>query len=119
MWLVTQHGFFNIIQYDEDKPDLLTIKARRREDLVWATDELKLMGAPAGPIETYELADYAYRIKAPKDDVMNLVAKMASSVDYDKFKGRIIEVQPDRHAIYLRVWQELYVLQETEFEDGA
>lgn len=116
MWLVTQHGFFNIIQYDEDKEkDLLTIKARRRKDLVGLST---VFGLANPRIEVSDAADYRYRLKEDRETVMDIVSSMVGKIDYPKFKSRILALpdQRDRHGIYLRVWETLMDLQDTEHE---
>ncbi len=132
MWLVTQHGFFNIIQYDEDEPeDILTIKARRRVDLESLKATLMIFnewddlidGIKAEDrytIETSDAADYRYRMKVRRKDVVELVKDMVDNIDYPKFKGRIMALpeQRDRHDIYLQVWDQLHLLQETEHGTG-
>lgn len=116
MWIVSQHGFYNIIQYEEDKAkDLLTVKARRKEDL----DAFKEMmpDGDFGPIENYELADYAYRMKGPRQDVTEAVNSMVDCIDYHKTKDRLRQTHPDRMAIYYGVWRTLAALQEDTEED--
>jgi hypothetical protein len=115
MWLVTQHGFFNIIQYEEDKPkDILTIKARRWTDLKRLKEDYHLKGT----IEISDAADYRYRLKVIRPTVGMIVQSMVHQIDYPKFKSRIIALpeQRDRHGIYLRVWEQLFDLQDTESE---
>lgn len=109
MWLVTQHGFFNIVESDDDgDKGLLTVKARRREDLL---EFQYLMSAGRFPIEESSAADYRFRIKAPRPLIEKAVGRMAELVDYPKFKPRAQEKHPDRSAIYFRVWNTLCSLQ--------
>ena len=108
MWLVTQHGFFNVIQYPEDKKkNPLTIKARRKSDLIQIG---KLI--PLGKIEFSDRADYKYRAKAKRPDVQACMAEMIGKIDYDKTKSRLNEVHPDRSDIYLSTWGVLCELDE-------
>jgi len=108
MWLVTQHGFFNVIQYPEDrKKDLLTIKARRESDLI----QLKKL-TPLGKIEFSDKADYKYRAKEKRSDVQAGMVEMIGKIDYDKTKSRLNKVHPDRSDIYLSTWGILCELDE-------
>ena len=110
MWLVTQHGFYNVVQYPEDKrTDLLTIKARRKGDLV-ELRKLIALGKIEDGAETG--ADYRYRVKAMRSDVQAGMGEMIGRIDYAKTKGRVHEVHPDREEIYLSTWNVLCELDE-------
>lgn len=110
MWLVTQHGFYNVIQYPEDKErDWLTFKARRREDLEFLEKEFDGI---SNPIEESVDADYRFRLKVPRQTAEFIVEYFVQAIDYPMFKERIYDVQPDRHAAYLTVWATLLGLQE-------
>lgn len=107
MWLVTQHGFFNIVQSDDDgKRNLLTIKARRKEDLVNLREFIPFKG-----IDDSKMNDYRFRAKAKCVDIQSGMQKVIAFIDYPKFKPRIHDVQPDRSEIYLSVWYNLSQLQ--------
>lgn len=117
MWIVSQHGFYNIVQYEDDiAQDILTVKARREGDLVAFQTFLPETVVATTEIETSDEADYRYRLKAPKDAVVNAVADMVDLINYSKTKGRIALVQPDRLLIYTQVWSDLYDLQLTEHD---
>lgn len=119
MWIVTQHGFFNIIQYPEDRADdLLTIKARRRVDLIGVKERYE--DAISREIEISDKADYRYRLKVPRKIAAHMIRATVMEIDYPKFKSRIMATpsQRDRHDIYLQVWDILHQLQETEHHDA-
>jgi hypothetical protein len=110
MWIITRIGFFNIIQYDEDKAkDLLTVKARSREDL----DNFKNLSIRTliTEIEESQVTDYQFRLKAPRDIVIQTVAKLVDDIDYGKTKPAISEKFPERAGIYFGVWDRLYEIQ--------
>lgn len=108
MWLVTEHGFFNIVQSDGDEHDqLLTVKARRKDDLAIFADRI-----PSAKIEESDTADYRFRLKGPRELVSMVVNDMVEEIDYPRFKGRIAVVQRDRLPLYTAVWETLYHLQE-------
>ena len=111
MWLVTQHGFFNIVQSDDDEAkELLTIKARRREDL---EDFGGIVPGGMGVIQESEINDYRFRMKIPRECAVAAVAEMVGLVDYPKTKGRLHTTHPDRESIYLTTWFNL-----TDLQDG-
>ena len=114
MWLVTEHGFFNIVESDDDaEKGLLTIKGRRIEDL----QKIKaLLGQHvAGEIQTSYKNDYHFRLKAHADAVGNLIGKMVKSIDYAKTKERLHRQFPDRDGTHLEVWSVLDELQHPEW----
>lgn len=111
MWLVTEHGFFNIVQSDDDADKgLLTIKGRRMKDL----EKIKaLLGQHvASEIQTSYVNDYHFRIKAHADAVGDLIGHMVKRINYNKTKSRLHKRQPDRDDIYLAVWGKLAALQD-------
>ena len=111
MWLVTKIGFFNIIQYDEDKADdLLTIKARSKEDLLNTQKYLP----DIVEIEESSEADYRFRLKAPKLAVAGMIAALVEGIDYRLTKPSISKSFPERARLYFNVWDTLYHIQEID-----
>ncbi len=109
MWVITKIGFFNIIQYDEDKErNFLTIKARSREDLERAQKYLPAIGE----IEESMEADYRFRLKAPKLAVSGMIGDLVEEIDYRLTKPTISAHYPERSGIYFGVWDRLYEIQE-------
>lgn len=113
MWLVTKIGFFNIIQYPEDKTeDLLTIKARSKEDLENYKEFSLLIHNPiTGDIQECDEADYRFRLKVRRREAAPAIAKLVEEIDYRLTKPAITERFPKRSGIYLRVWEDLYEIQ--------
>lgn len=115
MWLVTKIGFFNIIQYPEDKEeDLLTVKARSREDLENFNGFLPPLGW--GRIEESSEADYRFRMKLPRQDAAYVLGCLVDCIDYRLTKPAISEHFPERSRIYFNVWDTLYQIQELHAE---
>lgn len=99
MWLMTQHGFYSIVQ---KQPREYQVRARVRRDL---ENVLGLMEWEHDIIEG-EGTDYPYRIKIPRYQLLDLLARFGGEIDYDNFKNRIHEL-PDQKAkssAYARVW---------------
>ncbi len=107
MWLMTQHGFYSIVQKRDGH---FHIRARVRKDL---ENVLALMDWKF-EIEEWPRADYAYRILVEHHDVIALVRTMAAHIDYDNFKSRIHELpdQKDKSSAYGKVWGVMAGLQE-------
>ena len=106
MWLCTQHGFFSIVQ---KKPGEFHVRGRLRQDM---DNLLKLCGVKWPIIETKD-GDYRYRIVCGQAEVSEVMAKLATAIDYANFKSRI-HAQPDqadKSAAYSKLWGNLYDLQ--------
>lgn len=108
MWLITNIGFFSVVQkHVED--DVLTIRARVREDL----DRLRETYLPSlTPTVTGAGADYKYRATVQHVEFGQAVAKMIDDIDYSNFKNEVTRTQGHRRAkVYHGVWDVLYELQ--------
>lgn len=115
MWIITELGFFSIVQKPEDKASgMLTVRSRVRSDLESLGERhLKL----ATPITEYDASDYRYRAKARQADVAVAMASLAASIDYSNFKDRVAKVQGKPRAhVYGEVWQTLFGLQSPKYE---
>lgn len=115
MWIISDIGFFSIVQKPEDIPTgMLTIRSRVRSDLETLGERhLKFVTA----ITENDTSDYRYRAKAMQTDVAVAMASLASSINYSNFKDRVAKVQePTRAHLYGEVWQTLYQLQSSRFE---
>ena len=109
MWIVTTIGFFSIVEKPWDRKDgTLTVRARRREDLE-ALDQYA--GWQLAPTEIVEdaLADYHYRLRAPRAEVTQAIGALVAGITYDNFKAQIHE--SDRHDAYLQAWAAFQRLQ--------
>lgn len=120
MWLLTETGFYSIVQKLGDNH--LTVRARVKEDL----DNLRTLVPELG--ETIENAgtDYPYRARVSKAALAAGMARMITGIGYDNFKEHVYAVQQStalgrlqglrRANVYAGVWSELRRLQ-VERED--
>lgn len=112
MWIITKIGFFNIVEQDGDRAKgLLTVKARSKEDLNFFNERL-----PDGLVNIEEslTADYRYRLKARKVDVINVVGFLVAEINYGKTKPAITNWFSERRELYLDVWDVLRAIQYDE-----
>jgi len=108
MWVICDVGFFNIVCQDGDLgAGLLTVKARSKKDLEALRDFIPYTNA----IEESQVADYRFRIKAPKHQVRGGFATILNEINYPKTKPKLAENNPDRSSIYLRTWAVLEQIQ--------
>ena len=107
MWLCSQHGFFSVVQ---KKPGEFHIRGRLHQDM---ENLVKLCGTEWPIIETRS-GDYRYRIVCAQAEVSEVMAKLATSIDYSNFKSRIHAKsdQTDKSGAYSKLWANLYDLQE-------
>ena len=115
MYIISEIGFFNIIQYPEDVPKgILTVKARRRQDLLSLQAFIHPELAKIGPadIEESKEADYRYRLKFPAEAIMAAVGSLVGNIRYPKTKDRLRHTHPDRMDTYFEVWDILSDLQD-------
>ena len=107
MWLVTNFGFFSVVQKKDD--DILTVRTRARGDL----ETLKEKYIPKlGHILKGEGTDYQYRAKVSREDLAKAMGKIVLDIDYSNFKGSVAEKQDHKRArIYGDVWEILFGLQ--------
>lgn len=110
MWIVTDRGFFSVV--DKGKPEgCLCIRARVREDLenLCRLDSLR---SYADTIEESALSDYRFRIYPKREDWSEAAADLSEQIDYDNFKSAVARRQgSERAGTYHRVWDILYGLQ--------
>lgn len=109
MWILTDLGFFSIVETPGDRDEgRLTIRARVRGDL----DALRAKVLPGlGPIADGGGTDYPFRATAPRGDVAMALANLAMNLDYANFKDAVKARQgAKRAAAYGEVWQVLRAL---------
>ena len=108
MWVFTMDGFFAAVWDKNCGRDELMIRAHCREDLVrlskklWGySEEVRILKSPG--------ADYAFRMKIPRQMWSEYVAQCALKVDYANVKGHIVPAdEPLRERAYYEVWEALY-----------
>jgi hypothetical protein len=109
MWLITDEGFFSIVQKPLDAlRGTLTVRARVLSDL----KNLKKRLPDMGEITTSKYNDYRYRATAPREQLAAAVEQMVRDICYDNFKDEVTVKQGQGRAdIYSNVWANLYDLQ--------
>ncbi len=107
MWLMTDFGFFSIVQKEGEQN--LTVRARVKQDLL-NLKERYLPGLQA--IEETQYADYRYRVRVPREVFAEALRDIALDIDYPNFKNSVARRQGKARALaYEDVWQRLYGLQ--------
>lgn len=107
MWLMTDFGFFSIVQKEGEQN--LTVRARVRQDLL----NLKERYLPGlGAIEETQYADYRFRVRVPREVFAEALRDIALDIDYPNFKNSVARRQGKARArAYEDVWQRLFGLQ--------
>lgn len=111
MWIITPLGFFSIVcKSGDEAAGTLTVRARVRSDL----EALREAALPAlGPIEGGTGTDYAWRARAPREQVQAALARLAGDIDYANFKSEVAASQGHQRAdLYGDVWALLYRLRD-------
>jgi hypothetical protein len=107
MWLITNFGFFSIVQKRGDTD--LTIRSRVRVDLE-ALREKYLPGL--SEITRSDVTDYRYRAKVSPADLAAAMGTIVRDITYDNFKNCVAEKQGHKRAhIYHKVWGDLIGLE--------
>jgi len=111
MWLITDQGFYSIVQKPGDAPDYLTVRARVAKDL----DNLRTFVPELGRTVTGVGTDYPFRARVSKRALGAGLARMAQSLYYDNFKEQVGRTQgPKRMNVYGQVWANLRQLERLE-----
>jgi hypothetical protein len=106
MWLMTNFGFFSIVQKPGD--ELLTVRARVKGEL----EALKTRYLPEmGEIAETLKSDYQCRGRVTKEAFGAALQKIALDIDYTNFKNSVSKTQGyKRSRLYGEVWQTLGTL---------
>ena len=106
MWLATQHGFYSIVQ---KAPDQFYVRSRLRKDL----ENLLLLTEKDYKIQSWESADYRYRIIIRQSDFIDIMAKLALALDYPNFKSQIAATpdQLEKLSAFHEIWSIMADLQ--------
>ena len=107
MWLATKHGFYSIVQKSADE---FHVRSRVRKDL----ENLLQLTDRRAPIHDWSGADYRYRIIVTKAGFTEVMAMLATSLDYPNFKSAIARTpdQRDKLDAFHRIWAIMAHLQE-------
>jgi len=111
MWLITNFGFFSIVQKRGDTD--LTIRSRVKRDL----ESLREKYLPGlDEIKKSDVTDYRYRAKVSPADLAEAMGKIVRDITYDNFKNCVAEKQSSkREHIYHKVWEDLIALEDNDF----
>ncbi len=115
MWIMSQHGFYSIVQHNAE-PDTFLVRARVRQDLV----NLQALVPLAGEIVSYAGSDYPYRVFVSRNEVAAIMARLGETIDYPNFKNHIHSL-PDQKAksgAYMKVWSALHGVETRNAHDG-
>ena len=110
MWLITNFGFFSIVEKPHDRDSgSVTIRSRVKKDL----QTLKEKYLPQmRPIQEGVGTDYRYRATASRSEFANALLQIGLDIDYDNFKNSVARNQgKQRENLYHRVWTVLDKLQ--------
>src|ERR1035441_1444680 len=106
MWIFTTIGFFSVVQ-KKPRDKFLTVRARDPKDL----DRLRERVPDLGPTEL-EGGDYCCRALISRAAFAAGLVKIASEIDYDKFKNAVQKSMGSHRAgIYHDVWTAAYRIQ--------
>ena len=115
MWLITNFGFFSIVQKKGDTD--LTVRSRVRGDLETLRKKY-LVGL--GEITKSDVTDYRYRARVSHAELAKAMGKIVRDITYDNFKNCIAEKQGSRRAhIYHKVWEDLIALEANDFNSDC
>lgn len=100
MWLMTQHGFYSIV---EKSPEVFHVRSRARRDLENLValladkhDQPEILHTPHN--------DYPFRVIVGKYWIAGVVEFMVKSIDYSNFKDRVYSLPDQREKPYCQVW---------------
>lgn len=112
MWIASKFGFFSIVQKQapaERSPAVYHVRARLRADL----ENLLHAARLRKEIEAWPQADYRYRFIGSEADVAQVMACLASTLDYDNFKSKIGRTPDQKSKLdaYHDIWSVMAELQ--------
>ena len=118
MWLVTDIGFYSIVQKPWDiKEDTLTVRGRVKDDMN-ALYKLIPQQDQFTKITHNPMDDYAFRFRASRKAVAKAINKLVTNLKYENFKNQVTKTQGhDRSFLYHEVWDVLYQLQDGDRND--
>ncbi|MCL5670049.1 MAG: hypothetical protein M1423_01935 [Acidobacteria bacterium] len=110
MWIVTNFGFFSVVQKPGD--DQLTVRARVRQDL----EALRGKYIPdLGEILENAGTDYQYRVKVRREVFAEAMKSIVLDIDYSNFKNSVAKKQGHNRAhVYHDLWSSLWRISEEE-----
>ena len=114
MWLITNFGFFSVVQKSDDpKLGTLTVRSRVREDLESLKEQY--FKQTMGEIQVNTGTDYKYRAKVPREAMAGAMSQIIMDLEYSNFKNSVAENQGYKRAsVYSKLWETLYKLQDSD-----
>ncbi len=112
MWIASKFGIFSIVQKQpraKGLPAVYHVRARLRQDL----ENLLKGSGLRNEIEEWARADYRYRFICGEADVAQVMACLASTLDYDNFKSKIGRTPDQKSKLdaYHEIWSVMAELQ--------
>jgi hypothetical protein len=101
LWVFLKCGFFSVVA-DTDDPDVITVRARARDDL----DRLREQYLPQlGPTRVTVERDYRARAVTTREGWAVALVRASLDLDYSNFKHDAAKrLGPERARTYERVW---------------
>ena len=97
MWLITNFGFFSIVQkQDDSKLGTLTVRSRVLEDLESLKEQY--FKQTMGEIQVNTGTDYKYRAKVPREAMAGAMSQIIKDLNYTNFKNSVAENQGYKRA---------------------
>lgn len=93
MWLATQYGFYSIVQKENGQ---YHVRSRIQKDL----ENLIALASQDHKIHRWEGADYRYRIIVEQGDFVEIMGRLALSLDYPNFKNQIARTNDQRDKLH-------------------
>ena len=109
MWLFSKQGFVSIVQC-RHVPGQLLVRARVKTDLDHFLGVVEQLGGSLHTIEETPTADYRFRSVVKREHVAQVVAMLASDIDYPNFKNSV-HGDWKRDETYMQVWAAMRDLQ--------
>ena len=111
MWLITNFGFFSIVQKPDDPRYRNVDRPGEGQE---GPGEFRAHYLPdLGPIQEHTGTDYRYRAKAPRNSVAVAMLQAVRDIDYGNFKSSVAQRQSGKRShLYEDVWHTLHQLSE-------
>jgi hypothetical protein len=104
MWVFLSNSFLSVVA-DKNDSDFVWVRARVKGDIE------KLF--PCSKVTRTPKRDYLFRTRLHKHEVANVMAGKVLDINYTNFKDSVPKKEVRRHDSYLRVWNEMFRLQES------
>lgn len=114
MWIATKYGFYSAVS--KGPKGSVCVRARVESDL----ENLRQFLPAMGEIIKNAGTDYPYRIYVNQSAWAEVMAEMATGIDYSNFKDEVAKTQGSARAhVYGDVWWNLQELERLERAESA